>query len=61
MLREITIDTKKNIRLIGKADGKKKTPVKKQNSPTFKLFLGRKCSIKSLNIFPQLKLSNRER
>ena len=52
IFREILIDTKKNIRLIGKADGKKKTPVKKDCSPIFNLFLKLKFSIKNFKIYP---------
>ena len=47
------MDAKKNMRLIGKADGKKKTPVKKHNNPTYKLFKGCIFSIKNLIIYSQ--------
>ena len=53
MFKEIVIDIKKNIRLIGNADGKK-TPVKKDCSPIFNLFLKFKFSIKNFKINPQL-------
>ena len=46
------MDAKKNMRLIGKADGKKKTPVKKDCSPIFNLFLKFKFSIKNFKIQP---------
>ena len=50
IFKEIIIDIKKNIILIGKADGKKKTPVKKDCSPIFNLFLKFKFSIKNFKI-----------
>ena len=49
-VKEILIEINKNIRLIGKADGKKKTPVKKACSPIFNLFLKFNFSIKNFKI-----------
>ena len=54
IFKEIVIDIKKNIRLIGNADGKKKTPVKKDCSPIFNLFLKFKFSIKNFKIYPKV-------
>ena len=50
ILREIPIDTKKNKRLIGKAEVKKKTPAKNDCSPIFNLFWKFKFLIKNFKI-----------
>ena len=41
-----------HVEIFTNADTKKKTPVKKHNSPTFKLFIGFKFSVKNFTIYP---------